>query len=139
MKFTLKQRIVDGKNAYIFWDAETADNLYEGAMDAFVVENGKIVAHFFSGKMLGHKDLATTQIYAKVQQEHLRTSSGSSPGSFRLQNSTLRHTNASHDDQDASDGGWIEVHLRADALRWTTFAPARLTRPANRGRERSER
>jgi ketosteroid isomerase-like protein len=51
VKFTLKQRIVDGKNAYIFWDAETADNLYEGAMDAFVVENGKIVAHFFSGKI----------------------------------------------------------------------------------------
>jgi ketosteroid isomerase-like protein len=49
--FTLKQRIVDGKHAYIFWDAETADNRYEGAMDAFVVENGKIVAHFFSGKI----------------------------------------------------------------------------------------
>ena len=49
--FTLKQRIVDGKNAYIFWDAETADNLYEGAMDAFVVENGKIIAHFLSGKI----------------------------------------------------------------------------------------
>jgi hypothetical protein len=29
----------------------TADNRYEGAMDAFVVENGKIVAHFFSGKI----------------------------------------------------------------------------------------
>ena len=51
VKFTLKQRIVEGKSAYIFWDAETADNLYEGAMDAFVVENGKIVAHFFSGKI----------------------------------------------------------------------------------------
>ena len=51
VKFTLKQRIVDGKNAYIFWDAETADNVYEGAMDAFVVEEGKIVAHFFSGKI----------------------------------------------------------------------------------------
>jgi len=49
--FTLKQRIVDGKNAYIFWDAETADNVYEGAMDAFVVEEGKISAHFFSGKI----------------------------------------------------------------------------------------
>jgi site-specific recombinase XerD len=24
------------------------------------------------GDLLGHKDLATTQIYAKVQQEHLR-------------------------------------------------------------------
>ena len=51
VKFTLKQRIVDGKNAYIFWDAETADNVYEGAMDAFVVEEGKISAHFFSGKI----------------------------------------------------------------------------------------
>ena len=28
-----------------------ADNVYEGAMDAFVVEGGKIVAHFFSGKI----------------------------------------------------------------------------------------
>jgi ketosteroid isomerase-like protein len=49
--FTLKQRIVDGKNACIFWDAQTADNVYEGAMDAFVVENGKITAHFFAGKV----------------------------------------------------------------------------------------
>lgn len=51
MTFTLKQRIVDGEHAYIFWDAETADNVYEGAVDAFVVENGKIVAHFFAGKI----------------------------------------------------------------------------------------
>ena len=51
VKFTLKQRTVDGKIACIFWDAETDDNIYEGAMDAFVVENGKISAHFFSGKI----------------------------------------------------------------------------------------
>jgi hypothetical protein len=51
VKFDLKQRTVDGKNAYIYWDAETADNVYEGAVDAFVVENGKIVAHFFAGKI----------------------------------------------------------------------------------------
>jgi len=51
VKFTLNQRTVEGNNAYIFWDAETADNLYEGAMDAFVVEHGKITAHFFSGKI----------------------------------------------------------------------------------------
>ena len=57
--FTLKQRIVDGKNAYIFWDAQTADNIYEGAMDAFVVENGKIVAHFFSGKITPKTALKT--------------------------------------------------------------------------------
>ncbi len=51
VKFTLKQRLVDGKHACILWDAETADHVYEGAIDAFVVENGKITAHFFSGKI----------------------------------------------------------------------------------------
>src|SRR5881628_1290577 len=30
--------------------------------------------------LLGHKDLATTQIYAKVQQEHLRTVVGKLTG-----------------------------------------------------------
>jgi len=30
--------------------------------------------------LLGHKDLATTQIYARVQQEHLRTAIGKLPG-----------------------------------------------------------
>ena len=35
----------------ILWDAETADHVYEGAIDAFAVENGKITAHFFSGKI----------------------------------------------------------------------------------------
>ena len=49
--FTLKQRTVDGPNACIFWDAETADNRYEGAIDALVVANGKIIAHFFAGKI----------------------------------------------------------------------------------------
>jgi len=49
--FEMKQEIVDGKNAYIFWNAETADNVYEAGTDAFVVENGKIVTHFFSAKI----------------------------------------------------------------------------------------
>jgi ketosteroid isomerase-like protein len=49
--FTLNQRIVDGNHAYIFWNAETADNRYEGATDAFVIADGKIVAHFFAGKI----------------------------------------------------------------------------------------
>jgi len=51
VKFELKQQTVDGSNAYIFWNAETADNVYEAGMDAFVVTNGKIVAHFFSAKI----------------------------------------------------------------------------------------
>ena len=50
-KFTLKQKAVEGEHAFIAWDAETADNVYEGAMDGFVVRDGKIVAHFFAGKI----------------------------------------------------------------------------------------
>jgi hypothetical protein len=42
---------LDGKIACIFWDAETADIIYESAMDAFVVENGKISAHIFSSNI----------------------------------------------------------------------------------------
>ena len=50
-KFTLKQNLVSGDYAYIYWDAETDDNVYEGGMDAFVVRNGKKVSHFFSAKI----------------------------------------------------------------------------------------
>jgi ketosteroid isomerase-like protein len=50
-KFTMKQEIVDGEYAYMFWDAETDDNIYEGGMDAFVIRDGKKVAHFFSAKI----------------------------------------------------------------------------------------
>ena len=50
-KFELKQETVDGNHAYMFWNAETADNIYEAGQDAFVVLNGKIVAHFFSAKI----------------------------------------------------------------------------------------
>jgi ketosteroid isomerase-like protein len=50
-KFELRQQIVDGPNAYMFWNAETADNVYEGATDGFVIQNGKIAAHFFAGKI----------------------------------------------------------------------------------------
>ena len=41
--------------------------------------------------LLGHKDLATTQIYAKVQQEHLRTVVGKLSGLIQ----TMCHSNAS--------------------------------------------
>jgi len=50
-KFEMKQETVIGNWAYTFWNAETADNLYEAGQDAFVVSNGKIVAHFFSAKI----------------------------------------------------------------------------------------
>ena len=54
-KFTLKQNLVSGDYAYIYWDAETDDNIYEGGMDAFVVRDGKKVAHFFSAKITPKK------------------------------------------------------------------------------------
>lgn len=54
-KFTLKQNLVMGEHAYIFWDAETDDNVYEGGMDAFVIRDGKKVAHFFSAKITPKK------------------------------------------------------------------------------------
>lgn len=50
-KFTMKQEIVDGEYAYMFWDAETDDNLYEAGMDAFVIRDGRKIAHFFSAKI----------------------------------------------------------------------------------------
>jgi ketosteroid isomerase-like protein len=54
-KFTLKQNLVSGEHAYIFWDAETDDNIYEGGMDAFTIRDGKKVAHFFSAKITPKK------------------------------------------------------------------------------------
>jgi ketosteroid isomerase-like protein len=50
-KFEMKKQTVEGAYAYTFWAAETADNVYEAGTDAFVVANGKIVAHFFSAKI----------------------------------------------------------------------------------------
>jgi ketosteroid isomerase-like protein len=51
VKFEMKKELVEGPYAYTYWNAETADNVYEGATDVFVVQNGKIVAHFFAGKI----------------------------------------------------------------------------------------
>jgi len=38
-----KQRLVAGDYAYMFWTAETADNVYELATDTFFVKEGNIV------------------------------------------------------------------------------------------------
>ena len=46
--------------------------------------------------LLGHKDLATTQIYAKVQQEHLRTVVGKLTGLVWGPERPMRDSNASH-------------------------------------------
>ena len=47
----MKQRSVDGDYAFILWNAETADNVYEIGSGTFVVRNGQIVAHSFAVMM----------------------------------------------------------------------------------------
>jgi len=49
--FSMKQESVEGQYAYILWTAETADNVYELATDTFVVQDGKIVAQSYTGKI----------------------------------------------------------------------------------------
>ena len=49
--FSMKLQSVEGDHAYIVWAAETADNVYEMATDTFVVQDGKIVAQSFTGKI----------------------------------------------------------------------------------------
>ena len=49
--FTMKHQFVEGDYAYILWTAETADNIYELRTDTFVVQNGKIIAQSFAGKI----------------------------------------------------------------------------------------
>ena len=54
--------------------------------------------------LLGHKDLATTQIYAKVQQEHLRTVVGKLTGLVPTPEfDAALHKRVTHDHRDASD------------------------------------
>jgi ketosteroid isomerase-like protein len=53
--FTMKEQFVEGDHAYILWTAETADNVYELGTDTFVVQNGKIVAQSFTGKIRSKK------------------------------------------------------------------------------------
>jgi ketosteroid isomerase-like protein len=49
--FAMKTQTVEGDCAYIVWSAETADNVYELATDTFFVQNGKIAAQSFAGKI----------------------------------------------------------------------------------------
>ena len=50
--FSMKQQIVEGDYAYILWNAETADNVYELGTDTFVVRMGKIVVQSFAGRIV---------------------------------------------------------------------------------------
>lgn len=49
--FSMKLQSVEGDYAYILWAAETADNVYEVGTDTFVVQDGKIIAQSFTGKI----------------------------------------------------------------------------------------
>lgn len=49
--FEMQEMSVEGDYAYIFWTAESADKVYEVGTDTFVIQNGKIVAQSFAGKI----------------------------------------------------------------------------------------
>ena len=51
-RFEIRQQEIEGDYAYIVWDAETADNIYEPGSDTFVVREGKIVFQSFAGKIV---------------------------------------------------------------------------------------
>lgn len=46
--FALTHRSVEGEFAYLLWNAETADNVYEMGTDTFVVRNDRIVLQSFA-------------------------------------------------------------------------------------------
>ena len=50
-RFRMKQQFIEGDHAYILWDAETADNVYELGTDTFLIRDGKIVAQSYTGKL----------------------------------------------------------------------------------------
>jgi hypothetical protein len=47
-----EQQAIEGDYAYIVWEAETEDNIYEPGSDTFVVKEGKIVFQSFAGKIV---------------------------------------------------------------------------------------
>jgi ketosteroid isomerase-like protein len=49
-RFDLRQQTFEGDVAYIWWVAETQDNIYELGTDTFIVQNGKIVTQTFAFK-----------------------------------------------------------------------------------------
>jgi ketosteroid isomerase-like protein len=48
--FDLKQQVIEGDVAYIWWVAETPDNTYELGTDTFFIRHGKIEAQTFAFK-----------------------------------------------------------------------------------------
>ena len=51
-RFDVRQREVEGNYAYIIWDAETANNIYDPGSDTYVISDGKIVFQSFAGRIV---------------------------------------------------------------------------------------
>lgn len=51
-RFEIGQQAIEGDYAYIVWEAETADNIYQPGSDTFVFKEGKIVLQSFAGKIV---------------------------------------------------------------------------------------
>ena len=51
VSFDMKQASVEGDYAYIVWQAQTPDNIYELGTDTFVVRNGDIIVQSFAAKI----------------------------------------------------------------------------------------
>jgi ketosteroid isomerase-like protein len=49
--FNMQVQSIERDYAYIVWNAETADNIYELATDTFTVRDGKIVAQSFTANV----------------------------------------------------------------------------------------
>jgi len=50
--FSLNHLSVEGDYAYILWNAETADNVYELVTDTFIVRDGKIAVQSFAARIM---------------------------------------------------------------------------------------
>jgi ketosteroid isomerase-like protein len=52
---TVRQLLVEGDCAFIYWDAETPDHTYESASDTFLIRDGKIAVQTFAAKITSNK------------------------------------------------------------------------------------
>jgi ketosteroid isomerase-like protein len=51
VEFNLERQVIDDDCAYIVWNAETGENIYQHATDTFVIENGNIVTQTLAAKI----------------------------------------------------------------------------------------
>ena len=51
-RFDMRQKVIEGDYAYIVWEAETAQNVYELGSDTFIVKDGKIVLQSIAAKIV---------------------------------------------------------------------------------------